>query len=126
MNRGLTLVEILVAVMILGVGVLAAAAMQANGLRATQTAQVMQELDAEARSAMAEARTTFRQRHDTTPNTSDCGPGCQLEARPCVLSAGVMNCTVSSTPDPVAYALLVRVTRGDNAVELSSVVERAP
>ena len=127
MNRaGLTLVEVLIAVLILGVGVLGAAALQANGLRATQTAQVMQDLDAEARSAVNALRVRYASEVVTVPGFHDCGPGylneCNFEVRPCVMSGGQLDCTVSSAAEPDAQAIVVTVARLDRELSLSTVV----
>ena len=126
-QRGLTLIEILVAVMILVVGVLGAAAMQANGLRATRTAQIIQNLDADARSATQLLRQRFAFETAGSTEPSSCGAGlenCTVVVRPCSLNSGQLNCTSSGVSDPVAQAIEVTVTSGEHEVTLNSIVLR--
>ena len=127
-RRGLSLVEVLVAVLILAVGVLGAAALQASGLRATRTSQVMQDLDAEARSAINALRVRYAAETVTVPGIHDCGPGflndCSYEIRPCVLSGGQLDCTVSSAAEPDAQAIIVTVSQLEHEVSLSTIVGR--
>jgi|SRR5690606_15157554 len=112
---GLTLVELLIALIVLAVGVLGAFAMQANGLRGTRTAAVMQTL-----SNMAESELQLQrefERHVTSPVTGEScrsefsvdGFTCEVHVYPCAFASGQLTCTDTSVGVAVARQITVRV-----------------
>ena len=121
-RNGLTLVEILIAILILAVGVIGAMLMQTTGLRATRTSQVMQDLNADARSQLDLMRLRLANEVWATPMTGGCDiagtSACSIEIRPCVVAAGELDCNVASATDPAAHAVTVRVSRQDQELEL--------
>lgn len=127
-RSGLTLVEVLVAVAVLAVGVLGAAALQANALRATRTARIVQELDADALSAVNLLRVRYADAEVVAAGRHDCGPGfqndCSFEVQPCELLAGQLQCSSSTLSRPDAIALLVTVSSrdSDHEVQLNTIV----
>ena len=125
-RAGLTLIEVMIALLILTVGVLAAAGMQATALGATRTAEVVQTLNAAARRELETAR--GRTIDATLPTALACGSGaagCGLEVRPCLIdSAGALDFPLSLVADPVAHAITVTATNGARSVALRTVVMR--
>lgn len=123
---GFTLIEVLVAIVVLAVGVLAAGAMQTSALRASSDARAIQEV-----TKLAEGEIAFRRQIDleTNPgNLAACqsvsslpsGFSCQVVIRPCrlVTTAGTpptvaMDCPASGSvalADQVADQATVTVT----------------
>lgn len=123
---GFTLIEVLVAIVVLAVGVLAAAAMQTSALRASNDARAVQEV-----TKLAEGEIAFRRQIDLETNSgnlSTCqsvsslpsGFSCQVVIRPCrlVTTAGTpptvaMDCPTSGSvalADQVADQATVTVT----------------
>ncbi len=121
---GLTLVEVMIAVVILTVGVLAAAGMQTSGLQATRVAKAVQELNSAASTEMDVWRGSYLS--STTPETRVClttDSSCEVEVLPCALSAGTMDCTRKSVPAPVAHIVTVRISHQvGRDLELTSLV----
>lgn len=128
-RNGLTLVEILIAILILAVGVIGAMLMQTTGLRATRTAQVMQDLNADARSQLDLMRLRLASEIWTSPTSTGCDirgtSTCSVEIRPCLVAAGTLDCQVASTSDPAAHAVRVMVSQSENELVLDSIVLRS-
>ena len=121
---GFTLIEVLVAIVVLALGVLAAAAMQTSALRASSDARAIQEV-----TKLAEGEISFRRQNDreTYPgHLASCqsvsslpsGFSCQVVIKPCqlVTTAGTpptvtMSCPASSVApaDQVADQATVTV-----------------
>lgn len=113
-SDGLTLVEVLVALLVLAVGVIAAATMQTTALRTTNSGNVSQEL-----TKLAEAEIQM-QRQLTTPTAgnaclsgSKTGYSCRITIVPCqyVTASNNIACA-ASTPaaNRIAYQTTVIVT----------------
>lgn len=111
-STGLTLIEVLIAIVVLAVGVLAAAAMQTTALRASNDARAIQGV-----TKIAEAEIEFRRQIDlTTPagKGTTCktavttGYTCVVDVLPCSLSATALSCS-SSASAPVADQATVTV-----------------
>lgn len=123
---GLTLVEILIAILILAVGVLGAMYMQTTGLRATRTSQVIQDLNADARSQLDLMRLRLARETWTTQTTGGCNiPGasdCSVTIRPCTVASGQLNCNASSVSEPAAYHVTVTVSTESDELELDTIV----
>lgn len=108
---GLTLIEVMIAVVILAVGVIAAAGMQTSGLQATRVAKAVQELNSAATTELDVWRGSYLS--STTPEKRVCltvGDDCHVEVLPCVLSASSLDCTRASVTSPVAHVVTVHVT----------------
>lgn len=121
---GLTLVEVLIAVALLGVGVLAVAGLQVTGLRASRTARVMQQLNSVAvveldawRGAKLETQEPLRASCATTADD-----GCSVEVLPCIVSGPDLVCDGRRVTEAAAYAITVTVRADASAVELRTVV----
>src|SRR5690625_2375403 len=127
-DAGLTLLEVIIATLILAVGVIGAAALQSTGLQASRTASIIQQLDADARSAVSELRVQYADYAGTEARTWDCGTGydsaCSYELRPCSYSAAGLDCSHGTVVEPVAYGITVRTSREDHEVVLSTIVMR--
>jgi len=123
-RTGLTLIEVMIAIVVLAVGVLGAAGLQASALNATRTAEIVKQLDATARSELAVLRGQYL--HVNEPVVRPCGRepvGCTVEIRPCLLDmAGDLDCTHAIVIDAAAISLTVSATRGDRNVTLRSLV----
>lgn len=102
-GTGLTLIEVLVAIVILAVGVLAAAAMQTTALRASSDARAIQDV-----TEFAEREIELRRQFDlssTTGKSTTCtsvapvptGYTCAVEVRACQLSGSTLSCTGTGT-----------------------------
>lgn len=121
---GLTLVEVMIAVVILTVGVLAAAGMQTSGLQATRVSKAVQELNSTASTEMDVWRGSYLS--STTPEKRVClttGGACEVEVLPCALSGSSLDCTRASVSTPVAHVVTVRVSHAvGRDLELTSLV----
>lgn len=95
-TAGMTLLEVLIAIVVLAVGVLAAAAMQTNALSATNDARAIQGV-----TKLAEEKIEFHRQLDyndpLTERNPECeAPGgytCTIEVRACQLSGSTLSCT---------------------------------
>lgn len=119
-QRGLTLVEVMIALFILAVAVLAAFGLQANSLRGTRAAELSQALANMAESEL-QLQQQFR-RHVTSPvtgescrsNFSEVGFSCQVDVYPCSLVGNALQCVKSTVSDAVARQVRVRVSGPGN------------
>lgn len=127
-DAGLTLVEVVIAVLILAIGMLGAAALQGSGLNATRTSQEIQELNAEARSELDARRlqltTTTFSNHTTGACLVTGDFACTVEIRPCRVIGASLDCSaaVAPVPAPAAHAVTVTISTGQNDVTLQTVV----
>jgi len=122
---GLTLVEVLVAILVLAVGVIGAMAVQGTSIRASRVAKEVQELNAMARSELDVWRARLESSVYDGPQSGNClagSDGCSVEIRPCALDGATLRCDQGTVVSPVAQAVTVSVTRGERVVTLSSVV----
>jgi prepilin-type N-terminal cleavage/methylation domain-containing protein len=112
--KGLTLLEVLVAIVVLAVGVLMAAAMQTSALRASSDASAIQGV-----TKIAEAEIELRRQIDLTTTAGKAttcktavqtGYTCQVEVRPCQLSGTALNCTGVGGSSADADQVVVTVT----------------
>ncbi len=127
--RGLTLVEVVVAVAILAIGVLAVFALQGNALRGTRSATIAQEMSNLAQSELQLQREFAR--HVSSPvwgETCRSGIaidvfGCTVDVLPCELSGNSIVCRTSSVSDAVARQVDVTISGpGNQSVKVSTVV----
>jgi len=125
-TAGLTLIEVMIAVLVLGVGVIGAAGLQATALNATRTAEATQRLAATARSELDVVRgMAFTTTEATTTNCVTSATGCTLAVLPCfVASGGTLDCTLAMVSEPAAHAVVVHVVENDRELRLRTVVLR--
>lgn len=104
---GLTLLEVLIALVVLAVGVLMAAAMQTSALRASGDAAALQGV-----TRVAENEIAFRRQigygDATTDTGADRGPACltappegyecRVDMRYCALLGAALSCSVGAAP----------------------------
>jgi len=120
---GLTLLEVLVATLLLGVGVLAVARLQVTGLHASRTARILQQLNTAAVAEMdawrgSKITTAETERVSCATHTG----GCSVEIRPCSMSGPDLVCGEGPVSEVDAYAITVTVEADGRSVELRSVV----
>lgn len=128
-SSGLTLIEVLIAIVVLAVGVLAAASMQTSALSASSRARIAQEVTNTARTEMERQRQVVRS--GISPASLEClptSPSCTVTVAPCriVTSSGTpaLSCTTGTGP-VVADQVIVRVVGPQSStVELRTVVAR--
>ncbi len=136
MNKfGFTLIETVVAVFILGVGVLAVFGLQASSLTSTRNATILQELNDLARSEV-ELQREFSRFTDAPVNGETCavtteptGFACTVNVFPCQYAVGTDTLTCSNTTiiDAPAHQIVVTVTApAGRSFTLSSVVKTKP
>lgn len=107
-RHGFTLVEVLIAIVVLTVGVLAAFMLQSSALRANSKARIIQEVTKRA-AAELELR---RQGGSTTGSGQACwtqagdGYTCTVDVQNCALTSGTFDCSLPGTSD----AQLITVT----------------
>ncbi|SRR5690554_2535564 len=122
-SGGLTLVEVVLAILILAVGIIGAGALQANGLRATRTSQIVQDLDAEARSAIAALRHEYGA-GSGAEGSADCplsfAGDCVYEAVPCSVAGSELVCAAGSVAQ--AWAITVTAVNEGHSVVLNTLV----
>jgi prepilin-type N-terminal cleavage/methylation domain-containing protein len=108
---GLTLVEVLIAIAILAIGILAALGLQSSALAASRQARIVQEL-----TKIAEAELSIRRTMVSDPNDVTCvaqiAPGftCGIIVTPCVVAVGGSFTCATGTTGPVAHRLTVTAT----------------
>jgi type IV pilus modification protein PilV len=125
---GLTLIEVLVAMMLLSVGVIAAAALQGTALRASSKATRIQ-----AVTKIAEAELDYRRQVDLSETeTANCethNDGCTVVITPCdvVVTSSSASFDCSSNPEDVrAYRVSVSVDGpGDEDITLTTHVAQS-
>lgn len=126
-QQGLTLIEVLIAVMVLGVGVIAAASMQTTSLKASSTARIVQEVTNAARTEMELQRKQVRGSLSAAPEPCLSNPSykCEVVVVPCRLISGVLSCSMAQSGTVVADQITVTVV-GPQAseVRLDTVVAR--
>jgi len=104
-TSGLTLIEVMIAIVVLAVGVLAAASMQTTALRSSNDARAIQ-----AVTEFAERKIELLRQSEPTSGTTDCSESpytCTAVVRACQLSGSTLICTGSGTD---AYQITVTVT----------------
>lgn len=102
---GLTLIEVLIAIVVLAVGVLAAAAMQTTALRASSDAKAIQDV-----TEFAEREIELLRQSEPSPGTKDCSKSpytCTAVVRACQLSSSNLTCAGTGTD---AHQITVTVT----------------
>lgn len=128
---GFTIVEVVIALMILTVGVLGAFAMQASALRGTTGATISQEVSNIAESELQLQREFYRvvelsNTGETCRSNFDSGLyTCTVDVHPCVRVLGDVECRQSSTSlmSVVARQVVVSVTGpGNRSIQVSTVV----
>ena len=124
-NRaGLSLLEVLLAVVIMSVGVLAASALQASAVLGTAKAENMQTV-----TSLAESEVFFRRQiRPTSGNGLACEGGsledytCNVTVTPCSINGAAFTCNNNVT-DPAAYQIAVTVVGPRNdSTTINSVV----
>lgn len=112
-DAGLTLIEVLIAIVILAVGVLAAAAMQTTALRASSDARAIQDVtefakrEIELRRQFDLSSTAGKSKAEDCPDPT--GYTCTVEVRACQLSGTALSCA-GGTSNLVADQIAVTVT----------------
>lgn len=112
-QHGLTVVEVLIALVVLAIGVIAAAQLQASSLLFSSQAEAIKQV-----TRVAEAELQWRRQTALDLGDTDCQSfvppefsECRVEILPCVMPAGSSTFTCSSRAiSPVAYQITVQVT----------------
>lgn len=114
-SDGLTLIEVVIAIAVLAIGVLAAFAMQVSALQGTRAATINQEMSNIAQSELelqrAFARTISGPGAGLTCRTAFEQPAytCSVTVRACSFTAGALACGGSVTGTPAAWQITVSV-----------------
>lgn len=117
--RGLSLVEVLVALVVLAVGVLGAAQLQASSLRASSAGERIQDA-----TVIARAELEHRLQMVLTPNPSaNCLASipeeydCTVVVRRCTIVGGALTCSGVDESDALGFEIAVTATgpRGESA-----------
>jgi type IV pilus modification protein PilV len=122
-NKGLTLIEVMIAIMVIAVGVIAAAGLQATALKNTAKAQAINEV-----TKIAENELAYQRSFD--PDDLNCqtsipsGYSCTTSLTGCAMQAGALTCN-EAIAAPIAFQVGVTVsdTRGNN-ISLSTIIAR--
>ena len=102
---GLTLIEVLIAIVVLAVGVLAAASMQTTALRASSDAKAIQDV-----TEFAEREIELLRQFELSSGSKDCSKlpyNCNAVIRGCQLSGNSLTCAGTGTD---AHQITVTVT----------------
>ena len=115
-HAGLTLVEVLIAIAVLAIGILAAVGLQTTSLQASSRARIVQEMTKVAESELAIRRSIVSTTADVACITPvGTGFGCAVVVTPCALGGGgAFTCPSAS---PSAHRITVTVTGPRNATE---------
>lgn len=127
---GLGILEVVVALLILTVGVLAAFGLQASSLQGTQSATIIHEMSNIAERELQAQRQFKRRVEDFATQTPTCRTsfddlfGCSVSVFPCSLSGGTLTCQSATVAGPAAHQITVEVTGPQNRrVSVSTVVK---
>ncbi len=122
---GLTLVEVLIALSLLSIGILAIAHMQLTGFTATRASTDIQQLTNAARSELELWRPVLPSAAYSEPTQDYCRTiwePCSVEIRPCVIINEVLDCNQEPVIQPVAHAITVTIGTNDRSTNLHSIV----
>ncbi len=129
-SSGFTLLEVLVAIVVLAVGVLAAASMQTSALSASSRARIDQEVTNTARTEMERQRQFMRSGTAPAPSSPAClstvpsGHTCTLAVAPCRIISGALKCANGTGP-VVADQVTVGISKPQaTPVSLMTVIAR--
>ena len=120
-QHGLSLVEVMVAMVIIAVGVIAAAGLQTTALKNTTKAQTVNEV-----TKIAENELSLQRQMDGSGDQCETQISseytCSVTVIPCNVQSGAISCS-SSIATPKAYQISVNVTGPQqNSVSLSTIV----
>lgn len=130
-SAGLTLLELLVAIVVLAIGVLAAASMQTSALSASNRSRIAQEVTNTARTEAERQRQFVRFGTAPAPPSPVClssvpsGYTCTVTVAPCRIVSGALTCMTTATGPVVADQVTISVSRPQNSpVLLRTVIAR--
>lgn len=134
-SPGFTLLEVLVAIVVLAVGVLAAASMQTTALSASNRSRIAQEMtntartEAERQRQFARPGTASAEASPACLSTVPTGYTCTVVVVPCRIVSGSnplrLSCATTETGPVVADQVTVSVSRPQTApVSLRTVIAR--
>lgn len=122
-TSGLTLVEVLVALLVLAVGAFAVVGLQATGLRTTGVAKDLQELNATAQSELDVWKAAALLSPDPLNRTCTMfATNCTVAIVPCEVSGGDLACSSVTIANFDAHLVEVTVARDDRQLTLRTVV----
>lgn len=131
-GSGFTLVEVVIAIGIIGVGLLALFGLQASALTSNRNATLLQELNDLARSEL-ELQREFNRVVDTAVSGESCavttepsGFGCQVAVFPCeyLMASDRLSCGSAAVVDAPARQIVVTVSApSGGSFRLSTVVK---
>lgn len=131
-RNGFTLIEVIIAIAIVAVGLLALFSLQASTLTSNRNATLLQELNDLARSEI-ELQREFNRVVETavtgetcTVTTEPSGFGCQVDVFPCqyVLATDRLSCGTATIVDAPARQIVVSVSApSGRTFQLSTVVK---
>ena len=111
-QSGFTFVEIIISLVILAVGVMAAAQLQVASLRFNSQAEIVKQV-----TKVAQGELEWRRQTSLDMGQTDCQSfvpdsfsACRVEIMPCTILAGESAFTCASNVWPVAYEIIVSVT----------------
>jgi prepilin-type N-terminal cleavage/methylation domain-containing protein len=121
-QKGLTLIEVMIAMMVIAVGVIAAAGLQATALKNTAKAQAVNEITKIAENELSVQRQLDL--GDTTCQTQvSSGYTCSVAMVPCNIQSGAMICSSTVSSGIRAYQVSVSVADSrQNSISLSTIV----
>jgi len=125
-RRGVTILEVILAIAILAIGILALAGLQASSLRTNRQAQTINQL-----TRLASSEMELRRQTTATPGTTDClttvpqgfsQDDCTVEVVPCgvIFSANNSEFLCDGSATFATYRLTVQATGRDQSVVLQS------
>jgi type IV pilus assembly protein PilV len=121
-KQGLTLIEVMVAMLVISVGVIAAAGLQTTALKNTSKAQAVNEV-----TKIAENEISLQRHLDSVDNTCETQPPsgftCSVIIVPCSIQTGTVTCSSSVVSNVKAYKISVSVADNkQNTISLSTIV----
>ncbi len=129
-SAGLTLIEVMIAMAVLSIGVLAAASLQTTSLSASSKARIIQEVTNTARTEMERQRQFVRTGTGPAPASPSClstaptGYTCTVTVVPCRIVSNALSCGPGNGT-VLADQVTVRVVGPQaSSVELRTVVAR--
>lgn len=131
-NKGFTLPEVMVALGIFSIGMIASFGLQISGMHTSRKTEKIKTMTEIASSELEIKRQYFRDHVDTSStgqtcdsNYTDSGYGCIVSVQPCSFTGNSITCANGVTSSPVAHYITVTVSAsGQPSFTLSALVRK--
>jgi prepilin-type N-terminal cleavage/methylation domain-containing protein len=129
-NNGFTLPEVMVALGIFAIGMIASFALQMTSLSVSRRTEQVKTMNALATSTLEVKRQELRKNVTLSSTNQTCattpsGYTCDVEVKPCSLSGSTISCSTTAVANPVGFYVTVNVsTTNQTPLSLSTLVRK--